>query len=44
MEMEPLYKPHGVEERWQRAWEEEGLFHADPRLDAEAYVDRKSVV
>ena len=38
MEMEPLYKPHGVEERWQRTWEEEGLFHADSRADAETYV------
>jgi valyl-tRNA synthetase len=26
--MEPLYKPEGVEERWQRAWEEEGLYDA----------------
>ena len=24
--MEPLYKPRGVEERWQRAWEDEGLY------------------
>jgi valyl-tRNA synthetase len=38
MEMEPLYKPHGVEERWQRAWEEEGLFHADPAAEGETYV------
>jgi valyl-tRNA synthetase len=32
--MEPLYKPQGVEERWQRTWEEEGLYNAeaeDPR-------------
>src|SRR5436309_16079607 len=32
--MEPLYEPHGVEERWQRTWEEEGLYNAeadDPR-------------
>jgi valyl-tRNA synthetase len=32
--MEPLYKPEGVEERWQRIWEEEGLYNAeadDPR-------------
>ena len=32
--MEPLYNPHGVEERWQRTWEEEGLYNAeadDPR-------------
>ncbi len=26
--MEPLYKPEGVEERWQRAWEDEGLYRA----------------
>ena len=26
--MEPLYKPEGVEERWQRTWEEEGLYRA----------------
>src|SRR3954452_9959170 len=32
--MEPLYQPHGVEERWQRTWEKERLYHAeadDPR-------------
>jgi valyl-tRNA synthetase len=28
--MEPLYKPEGVEERWQRTWEEEGHYNADP--------------
>ena len=26
--MEPLYTPAGVEERWQRTWEEEGLYAA----------------
>ena len=26
--MEPLYKPEGVEERWQRTWETEGLYRA----------------
>src|SRR6187431_253280 len=26
--MEPLYTPEGVEERWQRTWEEEGLYAA----------------
>jgi valyl-tRNA synthetase len=32
--MEPLYQPQGVEERWQRTWEDEGLYAAeadDPR-------------
>jgi valyl-tRNA synthetase len=32
--MEPLYNPDGVEERWQKAWEAEGLYNAeadDPR-------------
>jgi valyl-tRNA synthetase len=28
--MEPLYNPEGVEQRWQRTWEEEGLYNADP--------------
>src|SRR3954463_8218415 len=33
--MEPLYRPEGVEERWQRAWEDEGLYRggAGARLD-----------
>ena len=26
--MEPLYKPDGVEARWQRTWENEGLYRA----------------
>ncbi|HZQ02983.1 MAG TPA: valine--tRNA ligase [Gaiellaceae bacterium] len=26
--MEPRYDPHGVEERWQQTWEEEGLYRA----------------
>src|SRR5581483_405908 len=32
--MDPLYRPHGVETRWQQTWEEEGLYDAeasDPR-------------
>jgi valyl-tRNA synthetase len=32
--MDSLYKPQGVETRWQRTWEEEGLYNAeadDPR-------------
>src|SRR4051794_6883914 len=36
--MEPLYKPHGVEERWERTWEEEGHFRADPSSDKPSYV------
>jgi valyl-tRNA synthetase len=38
--MEPLYKPEGVEERWQRAWEEEGLYRAGAgaRPDAGSFV------
>ena len=39
MEMEPLYNPHGVEERWQKAWEEEGLYNADPDPSREPFVD-----
>jgi valyl-tRNA synthetase len=38
MEMETLYKPHGVEERWERTWEEEGHFHADPASDKPSYA------
>jgi valyl-tRNA synthetase len=38
MEMEPLYRPQGVEERWQRAWEAERLYHADPEEPGETYV------
>jgi valyl-tRNA synthetase len=26
--VEPLYRPDGVEQRWQRTWEEEGLYRA----------------
>jgi valyl-tRNA synthetase len=29
-EMETRYNPEGVEERWQKTWEEEGLYNADP--------------
>ena len=36
--MEPLYTPQGVEERWQRAWEAEGLFHADASSGRPSYV------
>ncbi len=37
--MDPLYRPQGVEERWQRIWEEEGLYNADPDPAREAFVD-----
>ena len=36
--MEPLYRPEGVEERWQRTWEEEGLYNADPDPARERFV------
>ena len=36
--MEPLYKPEGVEERWQRTWEEEGHYNAEPDPKRESYV------
>src|SRR5487761_1284943 len=36
--MEPLYRHEGVEERWQRPWEEEGLYHADAASEKPAYV------
>jgi len=37
--MQPRYDPHGVEERWQRTWEEEGLYNADVDASREPYVD-----
>src|SRR4051795_8095815 len=37
--MQPRYDPHGVEERWQRTWEEEGLYNADVDPSREPYVD-----
>jgi valyl-tRNA synthetase len=36
--MEPLYKPEGVEERWQRTWEDEGLYGAEPGSGRETFV------
>jgi valyl-tRNA synthetase len=36
--MDPLYKPQGVEERWQQTWEEEGLYEADPAAPGETFV------
>jgi valyl-tRNA synthetase len=37
-EMDPLYRPQGVEERWQRTWEEEGLYDAEPDPARESWV------
>jgi valyl-tRNA synthetase len=36
--METLYKPDGVEERWQQTWEDEGLYNADPDPARESFV------
>jgi valyl-tRNA synthetase len=36
--METLYTPQGVEERWQQAWEKEGLYEADPASHKPPYV------
>jgi valyl-tRNA synthetase len=36
--MDSLYNPAGVEERWQRTWEEEGLYNADPDPSREAFT------
>ena len=36
--MEPLYKPQGVENRWQQTWEEERLYAADPDPTRESWV------
>src|SRR5438876_9843368 len=36
--MEPLYKPQGVEERWQRTWEAEGLLDTEPDPDRESFT------
>src|SRR5689334_3288616 len=38
-QMQPRYDPHGVEERWQQVWEEEGLYAADPDPSRTPYVD-----
>jgi valyl-tRNA synthetase len=36
--MQPRYDPHGVEERWQRTWEDEGLYNADPDPSRESFA------
>src|SRR5215210_6183298 len=37
--MEPRYNPQGVEERWQRTWEEEGLYRAEADDERPTYAD-----
>jgi valyl-tRNA synthetase len=37
--MAPRYEPHGVEERWQRTWEEEDLYNAEVDTSRTPYVD-----
>jgi valyl-tRNA synthetase len=37
--MDTLYNPHGVEEHWQRTWEEEGLYNAEADDPRPAFVD-----
>jgi valyl-tRNA synthetase len=36
--MDPLYRPQGVEARWQRLWEEEGLYNAEASDPRPAFV------
>jgi len=36
--MDSLYKPAGVEERWQQTWEEEGHYNADPDPSRESFT------
>ena len=36
--VDSLYRPELVEERWQRTWEQEGLFEAHPAEDRESYA------
>jgi valyl-tRNA synthetase len=38
-EMQPRYEPAGVEERWQRTWEDEGLYRAVPDPSKTPFVD-----
>ncbi|MBM2823876.1 MAG: valS, partial [Thermoleophilia bacterium] len=36
--MDPLYKPDGVEARWQQTWEAEGHYAAEPDSDRPSFV------
>src|SRR3954469_313596 len=33
-----MYSPEGVEERWQRTWEEEGLYNTEPDDERQSFV------
>ncbi len=37
-QMQPRYEPEGVEERWQEAWESEGLYNADPDPSRQSFA------
>ncbi len=39
MTVDTLYRPDGVEERWQETWEAEGLYNADPDPSKPTFVD-----
>jgi valyl-tRNA synthetase len=36
--MEPLYRPEGVEERWQKTWEEEPHYEAHAERGGDTFV------
>src|ERR1043165_1109565 len=36
--MQPLYRPDGVEEHWQRTWEEEGHYNGDPDPNRDSFA------
>src|ERR687897_1978884 len=36
--MDTRYNPHGVDERWQQAWEAEGYYNAEPDAEGEPYA------
>src|SRR6478736_731538 len=36
--MDPLYRPHGVETKWQETWEAEGLYQAEASDPRETFV------
>jgi valyl-tRNA synthetase len=37
-QMQSRYEPQGVEERWQEAWESEGLYNADPDPSRQSFA------